>query len=154
MPVLPAAWRVHRALPADAARLTPLCAEHAAYEQCEFEAPGHTERLQAALHSGRVQAWWLEPVQTGEAMGYASVTLDWSTLQAQPFAHLDCLYLREPVRGQGAGRLLWAAATHFARTRGCATLQWQTPPWNQGAIRFYRRLGAQASAKARFALAL
>lgn len=149
-----AAWRVQRALPAHAAWLTPLCAAHAAYEQCAFAAEGHTERLQAALAQGRVQAWWLEPAGGGEALGYASVTLDWATLQAQPFAHLDCLYLVEAVRGHGAGRLLVDAVVRFARAQGCSSLQWQTPHWNAGAIRFYQRLGAGAQTKARFTLAL
>ena len=38
-------------------------------------------------------------VQGGAAVGYASVTLDWSTLSARRFAHLDCLYLQPGARG-------------------------------------------------------
>ena len=148
------AWQVHRAQPEHAARLSPLCAAHAAYERCDFVAHGHVERLQAALASGRVHAWWLQQPASGEAVGYASVTLDWATLAAQPFAHLDCLYLMELARGQGAGRLLVDAVARFAREQGCLNLQWQTPHWNAGAIRFYRRLGARSQAKERFALAL
>ncbi|MFM2448118.1 MAG: hypothetical protein RIS44_568 [Pseudomonadota bacterium] len=148
------AWQVHRALTQHAARLSPLCAAHAAYERCDFVAQGHVERLQAALASGRVHAWWLEQPGRGEAVGYASVTLDWATLSAQPFAHLDCLYLSESARGQGAGRLLVDAVTRFAREHGCLSLQWQTPLWNADAIRFYQRLGARSQAKERFALGL
>lgn len=148
------AWQVHRALPEHAERLSPLCAAHSAYERCDFVADGHVQRLQAALASGRVQAWWLEYSGKGDALGYASVTLDWATLAAQPFAHLDCLYLTEPARGLGGGRLLVDAAIRFAREQGCATLQWQTPHWNIDAIRFYQRLGARSQAKERFVLPL
>ncbi len=154
MPLPPRVWQVHRALPDHAARLSPLCAARAAYERCDFVAQGHVERLQAALAMGRVQAWWLEQSGQGDAVGYASVTLDWATLAAQPFAHLDCLYLSESARGHGAGRLLVDAAIRFAREQGCRTLQWQTPHWNTGAIHFYQRLGARSQAKQRFALAL
>ncbi len=147
-------WQVHRAWPQHAERLTLLCAAHAAYERYDFVDQGHVQRLQAALTSGRVHAWLLLQPGSGEAVGYASVTLDWATLAAQPFAHLDCLYLRESARGQGAGRLLVDAVTHFAREQGCLNLQWQTPHWNADAIRFYQRLGALSQAKERFVLGL
>ncbi|WP_250207939.1 GNAT family N-acetyltransferase [Curvibacter sp. CHRR-16] len=148
------AWRVNRALPEHAALLTPLCAAHAAYEQCSFAVVGHTERLHAALADKLVHIWWLELVNTGEAAGYASVTLDWATLTAQPFAHLDCLYLVDAVRGLGAGRMLVEQVIRFAREQGCIDLQWQTPHWNTGAIRFYHRLGAGSQTKERFTLGL
>lgn len=147
---LPARWRVHRASAQDAARLGPLCAAHAAYERCAFDADGHTQRLQAALAADRVAVWWLEGPEQGVAQGYASLTLDWSTLSARTFAHLDCLYLCEAARGQGAGQALVHAARTWAQDQGCCTMQWQTPHWNEGAIRFYQRLGAQAWAKQRF----
>lgn len=148
------AWRINRALPEHAALLTPLCAAHAAYEQYYFVAHGHAERLQAALASNRVYMWWLEQVSTGQAVGYASVTLDWATLTAKPFAHLDCLYLVNAVRGLGAGHMLINEVIRFAREQECCDLQWQTPHWNTGAIRFYRRLGASSQVKERFTLLL
>ncbi|MDT8991985.1 GNAT family N-acetyltransferase [Curvibacter sp. APW13] len=154
MPQPQGAWQVHRAQPEHAELLSPLCAAHATYERCDFVAQGHVQRLQAALASGRVHAWWLQQSGSEDAVGYASVTLDWATLAAQPFAHLDCLYLSAPVRGLGAGQLLVEEAIRFARAQGCSNLQWQTPHWNEGAIRFYHRLGARSQAKQRFALAL
>ena len=40
------------------------------------------------------------------------------------------------------------------RQMGCANLQWQTPAWNEAAIRFYDRLGAGRLAKQRYTLPL
>jgi hypothetical protein len=37
---------------------------------------------------------------------------------------------------------------------GCATVQWQTPAWNEDAARFYRRLGAVELDKRRYVLDL
>jgi RimJ/RimL family protein N-acetyltransferase len=42
--------------------------------------------------------------------------------------------------------------TAEARALGLTEVQWQTPSWNEGAIRFYDRLGARARAKTRFTL--
>lgn len=144
---------VRAAVPADATTLAPLCADHAAYERLPYSAAGHVQRLQAALASGQLHAWLLEE-QGGGAVGYASATLDFATLSGQRFAHMDCLYLAHAARGQGGGQLLVQAVLAFARAQGCSTLQWQTPDWNVDAMRFYARLGATASPKLRYTLAL
>jgi GNAT superfamily N-acetyltransferase len=139
------------ALAADAGVLACLCAAHAAYEQIPHDAEGHAERLARALEDGRLHAWlgWME----GHAVGYASATLDYATLAARPFLHLDCLYLEPAARGRGLGRALLEAAVGRARALGCEQLQWQTPVWNEGAIRFYDRLGATRLPKQRYTLA-
>lgn len=133
--------------------LVALCREHAAYEGlAPCSDAGFEARLAAALASGRLHAWlaW----HADAPLGYASLTLDFATLTARPFAHLDCLYLRPAARGQGLGARLLARAQHFAATLGCAELQWQTPAWNEGAQRFYLRTGATVLDKKRFVLAL
>ncbi|MDR7307643.1 GNAT superfamily N-acetyltransferase [Rhodoferax saidenbachensis] len=143
---------VRAAVPADASALAPLCAAHAAYERLPYSAAGHAERLLVALASGQLHAWLLE--QGGSPMGYASVTLDFATLSGQRYAHLDCLYLTPAARNQGGGLALMQAVQAYARAQGSTTLQWQTPAWNRGAMRFYARLGARAYAKQRYTLAL
>ncbi|WP_180131322.1 GNAT family N-acetyltransferase [Rhodoferax sp. BLA1] len=143
---------VRPAQPADAQLLTPLCAAHADFERLPFCAYGHSERLQTALVSGLLHAWLL--VQGGAAVGYASVTLDWATLSAHRFAHLDCLYLQPGARGQGGGQALMYAVQLFAQSQACVELQWQTPAWNHSAIHFYDHLGAAGVAKQRYTLPL
>lgn len=145
---------VRAALPADAATLAPLCADHATYERLPYNAEGHAQRLYAALARGQLHAWLLLDGEGGSAVGYASATLDFATLSGQRFAHMDCLYLAPAARGQGGGQLLVQAVLAFARAQGCSTLQWQTPDWNVDAMRFYARLGATASPKQRYTLAL
>ncbi|MGP3950192.1 hypothetical protein [Streptomyces sp. 7N604] len=39
-----------------------------------------------------------------------------------------------------------------ARGLGLTEVQWQTPAWNEGAARFYERLGARAKEKLRYSL--
>lgn len=152
-PAMAVGFEVRAAQPADAAVLAPLCAAHAEYERLPFSTVGYVARLHAALARGQVHAWLLLG-QEGVAVGYASATLDFATLSAQRFVHLDCLYLAPGARGQGGGLALVQAVQGFARRQGCNTLQWQTPDWNHDAIRFYARLGATACAKQRYTLAL
>ena len=104
----PAGWALRPALAADAEVLARLCAAHAAYEQIPHCADGHAERLAHGLEAGRLNAWL--GFLHGRAVGYASATLDYATLAARPFLHLDCLYLDPAARGQGLGRALLDAA--------------------------------------------
>jgi ribosomal protein S18 acetylase RimI-like enzyme len=43
------------------------------------------------------------------------------------------------------GRALLQHLAHVARERGCGRLEWSVLDWNETAIGFYRRLGAQAN---------
>ncbi|MFI0774554.1 GNAT family N-acetyltransferase [Streptomyces sp. NPDC021212] len=46
------------------------------------------------------------------------------------------------------------AVTAHARDLGLTEIQWNTPAWNEGAVRFYERLGAQAKEKLRYTLSV
>ena len=148
----PAGWALRPACSADAQTLSRLCASHAAYERIPCSAAGHAERLGGALEAGRMYAWL--GCLHREAVGYASATMDFSTLAGAPFLHLDCLYLEPAARGLGLGAELLHTVASAARTLGCTQLQWQTPVWNNDAIRFYDRLGATRLEKQRYTLAL
>ena len=142
--------QVRAATPDDAQALAELCEAHAAFELIAYQAQGHATRLRSALRSAHLHAWlaW----QDDRPVGYAAATLDFSTLHAHTYLHLDCLYLEPHARGQGLGDALVQAVLRFARSQACSNVQWQTPPWNAGAIRFYKRLGATWLDKARFTL--
>jgi GNAT superfamily N-acetyltransferase len=136
----------------DAVTLATLCAEHACYEQLPACPVDHAQRLHALLERQEaiLHAWiaW----NRGEAVGYAAATIDVATLSGTRYLHLDCLYLVERWRARGIGRQLFEVVAAFARAQGVAEIQWQTPDWNHGAIRFYQGLGASMQAKQRFIL--
>jgi GNAT superfamily N-acetyltransferase len=64
------------------------------------------------------------------------------TFSAKPTFFIKELYVAADERGSGVGeQLMRAAATESVR-RGCAMMKWQVARWNDGASRFYERLGA------------
>ncbi|MEU0114451.1 GNAT family N-acetyltransferase [Streptomyces bobili] len=75
-----------------------------------------------------------------------------STWDGLEHLHMDCLFLAPGQRGLGLGALLMDAVSAEARALGLTEIQWQTPTWNEGAIRFHDRLGARAQEKTRFTL--
>ena len=143
---------VRRAGADDAVQLAALCRAHADFERLDFDGHDHAQRLATALSRGNLHAWlaWDGTL----AVGYASASAVFSTLQAAHYLHMDCLYLVPEWRGQGLGAALLQAVCEHARALGCQQLQWQTPDWNHAAIRFYHRLGAHNLPKQRFSLAL
>ncbi|WP_324290804.1 GNAT family N-acetyltransferase [Streptomyces sp. H27-S2] len=63
---------------------------------------------------------------------------------------MDCLYLAEGARGHGLGAALMDGVAGLAQELGLDEVQWQTPEWNEGAIRFYDSLGATGAPKRRY----
>ena len=117
---------MRHARPADLPHIALLAAEHAAYEKA-VPPPAdepQTTRMTAARWDGA------------------------------EYLHMDCLFLRDGHRGLGVGPKLVDAVLAEARARGLGQVQWQTPPWNKDAIRFYDRLGAQAKEKRRYFLSV
>ncbi len=134
----------------DITPLIELCRKHAAYEQAYYDAEGKDMLLKSALLSFPAPLHCWVVVVGGEVVGYATYTFDFSTWNARYYLHLDCIFLDEPFRGHGIGKDLMNRLLYVASERGCTNMQWQTPVFNEHAIRFYSRLGAQSLDKKRF----
>ncbi|MFE0171627.1 GNAT family N-acetyltransferase [Streptomyces sp. NPDC059002] len=148
----PEAPTVRPARPADLPRVVELAAEHAAFEKAAPVPADLAERLSALLFevpAPRLRCLVAE-LPGGELVGYATCAAEISTWDGAEFLHMDCLFLRDGHRGLGLGRLLLDAVAAEARGLGLTEVQWQTPVWNEGAIRFYDRMGVPAKEKVRY----
>lgn len=141
---------VHLADSSDLDAVISLCEAHAAYERAEFNTKGLDERLKQAIEGQYPRLVIFLAEIDDKPAGYAAVTRDFSTWEAREYLHLDCLFLEEKARGRNIGRRLFSAIADYASELGIKQIQWQTPDWNTGAIRFYRALGASSEIKVRF----
>jgi GNAT superfamily N-acetyltransferase len=141
---------VRKATIADMSSLIELCAAHAAFEKAAFDARGLDERLKRMLfcHYPRAVVFLVEYASKIE--GYASCSREFSTWTGQEFFHMDCLFVNEAMRGQGIGRKLLESVFEEARRESVLEVQWQTPDWNENAMKFYRSFGTTDSSKVRF----
>ena len=114
--------------------------------------PDWAERATGLVASARLDIFVASAA--GDPIGYATMTRDVSTWGGAEYAHLDCLYVAAGHRDAGIGARLIEAVGAHAQSLGLRELQWQTPPWNEGAIRFYNRMGARQQSKERFTLQL
>lgn len=130
--------------------LIRLCAEHAAYEQAEYDPIGKKESLNKQLFGSNPPLYCLVVEQNEAIIGYATYMRQFSTWDATYYLYLDCLYLNGQSRGQGLGELLMQRIKEEAKKLSISEIQWQTPDFNEGAIRFYQRIGAKNKTKERF----
>lgn len=78
----------------------------------------------------------------GEPAGFALFFHNYSTFLAAPGLYLEDLFVPPAFRGHGFGKALLRAVAGVARDRGCGRLEWSVLDWNESAIGFYRRMGA------------
>jgi GNAT superfamily N-acetyltransferase len=134
--------------------LIALCGKHALHEQVDYDPAGKGVLLKTELLSTSPSLYcWMIAVK-GNAVGYTTFTFDFSTWDAQYFLYLDCLYIEENFRGYGIGAEIIRRLIDVAKKEGCVNVQWQTPVFNEKAIRFYERMGGEALDKKRFSIIL
>jgi GNAT superfamily N-acetyltransferase len=79
----------------------------------------------------------------GQIAGYAVIFETYSTFLARPKLYLEDLFVNPEFRGLGIGEKLFRDSAREAVERGCARMEWTVLDWNEPAIRFYERLGAE-----------
>jgi ribosomal protein S18 acetylase RimI-like enzyme len=138
----------------DVKTLVMLCEKHAAYEQAAYNPEGKDALLTDILFHQNPKLFCLI-VQSGEKIvGYATYTLDCSTWDAAFYMYMDCLYLEPEYRGFNIGEVMIKRLVAIAEENKCVNVQWNTPDFNERAIKFYRRIGAAEKKKMRFYMAI
>lgn len=143
---------IRPAEPADIQEIIRLCGEHAEYEKASYFTEGKAEKLSAFLFSETPRLYCLLAEKADKIVGYVTYMQEFSTWDAGLFIHLDCLFVRPEARSAGLGEKLIRAVVDHARELGCEQIQWQTPEWNERAIKFYHRIGATSKPKLRMYL--
>ena len=75
-------------------------------------------------------------------VAFALFFTNFSTFLGRPGLYLEDLYVEPDQRGNGIGQALLAHLARLAAERGYGRFEWSVLDWNEGAIRFYRRMGA------------
>jgi ribosomal protein S18 acetylase RimI-like enzyme len=145
---------IRPARPADVPDLVQLMHEHASFERSAPPSQHLVERLPAMMFASDAPIHAIVAESSRGLVGYATCSIEVSTWQGEHYLHLDCLFLRPASRGGGTGTRMMNEITNIARERGLRQVQWQTPDWNESAIRFYERTGAATARKLRYVLEL
>jgi GNAT superfamily N-acetyltransferase len=132
---------VRRSTGSDADALLPLVEAYVVdfYKQ-PHPGEGKFRELMAMLARGEGGVQFVAE-SAGALIGFATLFLTFSTLQAEPIAIMNDLYVVEAARGSMAARDLFSACRTESKERGAAYLTWETAPDNYRAQAFYAKMG-------------
>ncbi|GAA4271752.1 GNAT family N-acetyltransferase [Aquimarina gracilis] len=134
----------------DVKLLVDLCKAHALFEKVDYNPMNKEKLLLEYFFTSDSDIKCLVVEQDGKLQGYATFMKQFSTWGASFYMYLDCLYLKEEIRGKGVGAKLMGKIKNYAKTEDCKEIQWQTPDFNLDAIRFYKKIGGEPKSKERF----
>ncbi len=135
--------KIRSATPGDVDVLVAMVHELAEYERVSESCLVSSEHLKTALFGADPAVFAHVAELDGEVVGMAVWFLTFSTWEGVHGIWLEDFYVREAVRGEGAGKALMQELARICRDRGYARLDWNVLDWNEPSIGFYRALGAE-----------
>lgn len=128
---------------ADVPIILSLIRELADYERAPDAVVTTEAGLREVLFAAKRAAEVLLALEEGEPVGFAVYFYSFSTWLGRPGLYLEDLFVRPTARGKGYGRALLARLAQIAQERGCGRMEWAVLDWNDPAIQFYKKLGAE-----------
>lgn len=136
-------YNIRPALQADTNAIFSLIQELAVYEKLMHQVTGTPDNLSEHLFGDVPYAEALVVEREGQLIGFALFFKNYSTFLTKPGLYLEDLFVQEAYRGKGIGKALLKAVAQIAQDRGYGRLEWSVLDWNETAIAFYRRMGAE-----------
>ncbi len=136
--------RVSRATAHDVPLILQFIRELAEYERAPDEAVATVEGLTDALFGPQPQAEVLLANFDAEPAGFALFFYNFSTWTGKRGIYLEDIFVRPRFRRHGIGAALFREIAALAVERDCPRLEWAVLNWNEMAINFYKKIGADA----------
>ena len=129
--------------PGDVAVILGFIRALAAFERLAHEVVADEATLAQSLFGPRAYAECLIAFVGNDPAGFALYFHNFSTFTGKPGLYLEDVFVDPRFRGRGIGEAFFRALAKIALSRDCARFEWSVLDWNEDAIRFYRRLGAE-----------
>ncbi|MFN3315897.1 MAG: GNAT family N-acetyltransferase [Raineya sp.] len=132
--------------PEDIPLLLALIKELALYEKAPQEVINTAEAmLKDAFGENPIFKFWLA-WHKNKAVGMAVVYFRYSTWKGKCL-YLEDLYIQPAYRKMGIGEMFFDLLKDFAQKEHCQRITWQVLEWNEPAINFYKKIGANLDAE-------
>ena len=136
-------FKIRDAVVEDSALIHNFIFELAEYEKMTDKVTSTPEMIREEIF-GKRMAEVLIAEEQGEAVGFALFFHNFSTFSGKPGLYLEDLYIKPEKRGKGYGKKMLQYIARLAYERGWCKVEWSCLDWNEGALRFYKNMGAQA----------
>ncbi len=142
--------RIETSTQRDVPQILQMLREFAEFEKLSEFCTVTEERLSEAMFGERPCVEGLMAFdEAGNAIGYALFYENFASFRGQRGIYLEDLYTAPEMRGRGAGLAMLKHLAKIARARGCERMDWLVLKWNEPAIKFYEKIGAQIDADER-----
>ena len=136
-------FAINKITPSEIPALLELIRELARFEKLEHEVTATVDTLHEALFGPNPVVGALVAQYGSEVAGYAIYFFTFSSFVGRQGIWLEDLYVRPAFRQRGLGRALVEAVARVGVERNCGRYEWTALNWNQNALDFYKKLGAQ-----------
>jgi len=134
---------IRPATKADAATIFGLIRELAEYEKLAHEVVATEETIARNLFGPRAYAECLIAEIDSKPVGFALFFHNFSTFLGKPGLYLEDLYVKPEFRNAGLGMKFFRELAKIALERDCGRMEWWVLDWNEPALAFYKKLGAE-----------
>jgi len=114
----------------------------AEYENLAHAVTGNADLLKQHLFGARPFAEVILAEVAGKAAGFALFFYNYSTFLTRPGIYLEDLFVLPDYRRMGIATSLLSYLAERAVAEGCGRFEWSVLDWNEPAIAFYKRMGA------------
>jgi GNAT superfamily N-acetyltransferase len=136
-------FTINPLVPEDLPGLLELIRELAQFERLEHEVQATQATLRDSFFGPQPAAGAFLARSGGDLAAYAIYYFTFSSFVGRPGIWLDDVYVRPQFRGQRLGRALFRAVARVGVERNCGRFEWTALNWNEKALEFYRKIGAQ-----------
>jgi GNAT superfamily N-acetyltransferase len=137
--------KIRETLESDLTAIMGLVAEFAAYEDLTDYCTVTEDRLREVIFGPQAYVKSLVAAEGDTVVGYALFYPCFASFRGESGMYLEDIYVTEKHRRGGTGLMLIKAIAAYAAARGCTRIDFQVLDWNQPALSFYRKHGAESN---------
>ncbi|HIJ54721.1 MAG TPA: GNAT family N-acetyltransferase [Deltaproteobacteria bacterium] len=127
----------------DVPLILSLIKDLAAYEKLSHEVLATESTLKESLFGEKPYAEVAIGYYESIPAGYVLFFHNFSTFTGRPGIYIEDIFVKETFRGKGMGRALFLYIAGLAKDRNCGRIEYSVLTWNEPALNFYKRFGAQ-----------
>jgi GNAT superfamily N-acetyltransferase len=136
-------FTIRKAVAEDAELILRFITELAIYENAADQVVATAADLRRSLLGPDANAHALICQDRDLPIGYAVYFYNYSTWLGRNGMYIEDVYIAPEYRNGGGGTFLLRHLAGLAVQQGCGRLEWNVLDWNEPAIAFYQKIGAQ-----------
>ncbi|MEE9431297.1 MAG: GNAT family N-acetyltransferase [Melioribacteraceae bacterium] len=115
----------------------------AEYEKLSHEVTATNKKLEETLFSKNTNAFSIIGYLNDKPVTFAIYFFNYSTFLGKKGLYLEDLFVLSEFRSFGIGKKMLKHLATIALENNCGRIEWSVLDWNEPAIKFYKKIGAE-----------